>query len=129
MYVWVDEDPWIDKGRIALPSIYVLPLISLFQPRQIGLLATALIPLMGAASVIRMRMSNGTYDDTEGLDGGAGAGVILGGALNGVSTVIAFNMQHSIAEQYSEVLEHKPTRDRYKCFVLHMSSAFFLVFG
>lgn len=63
-------------------------------------------------------MSNGNYENTEGLDGGARAGVILGGALNGVSTVTAFNMQHSIAEQYSEVLEHKPARDRYNCFVL-----------
>ena len=65
-----------------------------------------------------MRMSNGTYENTEGLDGGARAGVILGGALNGVSTVTAFNMQQSITERYSEVLEHKPARDRYKKNVL-----------
>ncbi|CAM9814951.1 unnamed protein product, partial [Sphacelaria rigidula] len=60
----------------------------------------ALIPLMGAASVIQMQMMNGSYGDSEGLDGGADAGVILGGALNGVDTVTAFNMQASTVEKY-----------------------------
>lgn len=68
---------------------------------------------MGAAGVIRMRMTNGACEITEGLEGGARAGVILGGALNGVSTVTAFNMQHSIAEQYSEVREHNPASVEY----------------
>lgn len=75
-------------------------------PLQIGLLAVALIPLMGAAAVIQMQMMNGTYEKKEGLDGGAEAGVILGGALNGVSTVTAFNMQRSTGEKYDEVCEH-----------------------
>lgn len=75
---------------------------------QIGLLAVALIPLMGAAAVVQMQMMNGTYEKKEGLDGGAEAGVILGGALNGVSTVTAFNMQRSTAEKYDEVCEHEP---------------------
>lgn len=63
----------------------------------------ALIPLMGVAAVVQMQMLNGTYEKTEGLDGGAKAGVVLGGALNGVATVTAFNMQRSTAEQYNEV--------------------------
>ena len=52
---------------------------------------------------MQMQMMNGTYEKTDGLDGGAEAGVILGGALNGVTTVTAFNMQRSTAEKYNEV--------------------------
>lgn len=58
--------------------------------------------------MVQMQMMNGTYEKKEGLDGGAEAGVILGGALNGVSTVTAFNMQSSTAEKYNEVREHEP---------------------
>lgn len=66
----------------------------------------ALIPLMGAAAVVQMQMMNGTYEKTEGLDGGTEAGVILGGALNGVTTVTAFNMQRSTVEKYNEARQH-----------------------
>ena len=52
---------------------------------------------------MQMQMMNGAYEKTEGLDGGAEAGVILGGALNGIATVTAFNMQRSTAEQYNKV--------------------------
>ncbi|CAM9430112.1 unnamed protein product, partial [Ascophyllum nodosum] len=79
-------------------------LIGLITAWQIGLLAMALIPLMGAAAVVQMQMMNGTYEKTEGLDGGAEAGVILGGALNGIATVTAFNMQRSTAEQYNKAI-------------------------
>ncbi|CAM9429594.1 unnamed protein product [Ascophyllum nodosum] len=79
-------------------------LIGLVTAWQIGLLAMALIPLMGAAAVVQMQMMNGTYEKTDGLDGGAEAGVILGGALNGVTTVTAFNMQRSTAEKYNEAI-------------------------
>lgn len=71
---------------------------------QIGLLAVGLIPLMGTAAVVQMQMMNGTYGDKSGLDGGADAGVILGGALNGVTTLTAFNMQSSTGERYDKVL-------------------------
>lgn len=58
---------------------------------------------MGAAAVVQMQMMNGTYGDSSGLDGGTDAGVILGGALNGVTTVTAFNMQDSTAGKYEKV--------------------------
>lgn len=94
-----------------------------------------LIPCMGASGVVRMRMTNGACDIAEGLDGGARAGGILGGALNGVSTVTAFNMQQSIAEHYSEVRERKTAsfvhpefKYRCQCSVLYASSVSCLVF-
>ena len=63
--------------------------------------------------MVHRQMVNGSYEKTEGLDGGAEAGLILGGALNGVATVTAFNMQHSTAEKYGEVREEKPaSRDK-----------------
>lgn len=72
-------------------------------PLQIGLLALGLVPLMAAAGVIQMQMLNGTYGDSDGLDGGASAGTILGGALNGVTTVTALNLQAHTAEKYANV--------------------------
>ncbi|CAM9999696.1 unnamed protein product, partial [Laminaria digitata] len=77
-------------------------LIGLVSAWQIGLLALALIPMMAAAAVVQMQMMNGSYGDSGGLDGGASAGVILGGALNGIATVTAFNMQDSTARSYDE---------------------------
>lgn len=71
---------------------------------QIGLLALALVPMMAAAAVVQMQMMNGSYGDSGGLDGGAKAGVILGGALNGMTTVTALNMQDVTSSQYDEVL-------------------------
>lgn len=71
--------------------------------RQIGLLALGLIPLMATAAIVQMQMMNGSYGDDTGLDGGARAGVILGGALNGVTTVAAFNMQDSTSSDYEQV--------------------------
>ncbi|CAM9430402.1 unnamed protein product [Ascophyllum nodosum] len=79
-------------------------LIGLITAWQVGLLAMALIPLVGAAAVVQRQMMNGRYETTEGLDGGAEAGLILGEALNGVTTVTAFNMQHSTAEKYGEAI-------------------------
>lgn len=78
----------------------------LFDP-QIGLLAVALIPLMATAAIVQMQMMNGSYGDANGLDGGAKAGVILGGALNGVTTVAAFNMQDATSTSYEEVNAEK----------------------
>lgn len=59
--------------------------------------------MMAAAAVVQMQMMNGSYGDSGGLDGGATAGIILGGALNGITTVTAFNMQDSTARSYDEV--------------------------
>lgn len=57
-----------------------------------------------------MHMLNGSYGDIDGLDGGADAGVILGGALNGVTTVAAFNMQEETALRYEKVRTLPPTK-------------------
>lgn len=62
-----------------------------------------LVPMMAAAAVVQMQMLNGSYGDADDLDGGASAGVILGGALNGITTVTAFNMQETTAKRYEEV--------------------------
>lgn len=59
--------------------------------------------MMATAAIVQMQMMNGSYGDTGGLDGGAQAGVILGGALNGVTTVAAFNMQDSTSSSYEKV--------------------------
>ncbi|CAN0289073.1 unnamed protein product, partial [Ectocarpus sp. 12 AP-2014] len=77
-------------------------IIGLASAWQIGLLALALIPMMATAAIVQMQMMNGSYGDTDGLDGGAQAGVILGGALNGVTTVAAFNMQDSTSANYEK---------------------------
>lgn len=63
----------------------------------------ALVPMMAGVSVLQMQMMNGTFGDSDGLDGGADAGVILGGALNGVTTVTAFNMQEETSKKYHKV--------------------------
>jgi ATP-binding cassette, subfamily B (MDR/TAP), member 1 len=51
-----------------------------------------------------MAMLSGGYGDTEGLDGGSSAGLVLGGALNGITTVQAFNMQPAMGERYHEAI-------------------------
>jgi ATP-binding cassette, subfamily B (MDR/TAP), member 1 len=51
-----------------------------------------------------MAMLSGGYGDTEGLDGGSSAGLVLGGALNGITTVQAFNMQPAMSERYHEAV-------------------------
>lgn len=53
--------------------------------------------------MVQMQMMNGSYGDTDGLDGGAQAGVILGGALNGVTTMTAFNLQEHTSTEYDKV--------------------------
>eukprot|EP00903_Cladosiphon_okamuranus_P008530 g8189.t1 len=78
--------------------------IGMISAWQIGLLALALIPMMASASFVQMQMMNGTYGDTEGLDGGAKAGVILGGALNGVTTMTAFNLQEHTSAEYDKAV-------------------------
>lgn len=60
---------------------------------------------MAVAGIIQMRMRTGSYGDSGGLDGGAKAGLILGGALNGVTTITAFNMQEETARNYERVSE------------------------
>ncbi|CAM9333516.1 unnamed protein product, partial [Hapterophycus canaliculatus] len=79
-------------------------IIGLASAWQIGLLALGLIPLMATAAVVQMQMMNGSYGDDTGLDGGARAGVILGGALNGVTTVAAFNLQDTTSLDYEEAV-------------------------
>ncbi|CAN0102225.1 unnamed protein product [Pylaiella littoralis] len=79
-------------------------IIGVISAWQIGLLAVALIPLMATAAIVQMQMMNGSYGDANGLDGGAKAGVILGGALNGVTTVAAFNMQDATSTSYEEAV-------------------------
>lgn len=53
--------------------------------------------------MVQMQMMNGSYGDADGLDGGAQAGVILGGALNGVTTMTAFNLQEHTSVEYNKV--------------------------
>ncbi|KAG5181118.1 ATP-binding cassette, sub-family B, member 1A [Tribonema minus] len=72
---------------------------------QIGLVAIAMVPLIGAAGVVQMAMFTGGYGDNEGLDGGSSAGVILGGALNGITTVHAFSMQGAMCDRYHEAVK------------------------
>ncbi|KAG5184898.1 ATP-binding cassette, sub-family B, member 1A [Tribonema minus] len=72
---------------------------------QIGLVAIAMVPLIGFAGVVQMAMLSGGYGDTEGLDGGSSAGVVLGGALNGITTVNAFNMQADMSARYHDAVK------------------------
>ncbi|CAM9124263.1 unnamed protein product [Phaeothamnion confervicola] len=79
--------------------------IGLYSSWRIGLVAMALIPVMAFAGV--MQVSCGvTSAFFDGLDGGVGAGVILGGALNGVTTVTAFNMQAKVGKDYTAAIAH-----------------------
>ncbi|CAN0363432.1 unnamed protein product, partial [Discosporangium mesarthrocarpum] len=79
-------------------------LISLIYAWQIGLVAIVLVPLMAAAAFVQMAMVNGSYGDDEGLNGGNEAAKILGGALNAMTTVTAFNLQGKTSEDYNKVM-------------------------
>jgi ATP-binding cassette subfamily B (MDR/TAP) protein 1 len=72
---------------------------------QIGLVAVALVPLIGFAGVVHMAMLNGAYGDTEGLDGGRSASSILSGTLNAISTVHAFNMQRRMCDTFHAAIK------------------------
>ena len=59
----------------------------------------------GAAGVVQMAMISGGYGDSKGLDGGLSASSILGGALNAVTTVHAFNMQQTMCDRYGAAVK------------------------
>ncbi|KAG5184894.1 ATP-binding cassette, sub-family B, member 1A [Tribonema minus] len=80
-------------------------LIGLVAAWQVGLVAMATMPLIGLSSIVQMAMFTGSYGDTEGLDGGVSAGVILGSALNGIATVQAFNMQRAMSDRYYAAIQ------------------------
>ncbi|CAM9371348.1 unnamed protein product [Chrysoparadoxa australica] len=79
-------------------------IIGLIVAWQVGLAAIALIPMMAFAGIIQMAMLTGRYNDDEGLDGGTSAGVILGGSLNNMTTVAAFNMQSDVSKRYGDTV-------------------------
>lgn len=70
---------------------------------QIGLLSICLVPLIAVAGIVKMKMGRGSYGDSEGLDGGARASLILSGALHGITTVTAFNSQEEMARKFEKV--------------------------
>jgi ATP-binding cassette subfamily B (MDR/TAP) protein 1 len=92
-----------DKLRLVM-TLGTGIVIGLIASWQIGLVAIACIPLIALAGVIQMASISGSYGDEEGLDGGSTASAILGGALNSVSTVQAFNLQLESSNQYSKAM-------------------------
>lgn len=49
--------------------------------------------------------SNLLYNKLQGLDGGGGAAGLLSSALQGITTVTAFNMQEKLSEDYKKASE------------------------
>ncbi|CAM9784749.1 unnamed protein product, partial [Ectocarpus sp. 12 AP-2014] len=86
-------------------TLTVGTLIGLAFAWQIGLLAIATIPLIAVAGIVQMAMMTGGYGDNDGLDGGGNAAGLLSSALQGMSTVTAFNMQERLAADYKQASE------------------------
>lgn len=87
-------------------TLIVGTVIGLAFSWQIGLLAMATIPLIAFAGIVQMAMMTGGYGDNDGLDGGNSAAGLLSSSLQGMTTVTAFNMQDSLAEEYKKASEN-----------------------
>lgn len=97
----------MNLGHICqlLMTLFAGVVIGMLAAWQVALVAVGCIPLIAVAGVIQMRMINGSDGDDEGLDGGSSAGTILANALNGISTVQAFNMQQGVTGRYRDAVK------------------------
>eukprot|EP00752_Nemacystus_decipiens_P011582 g10286.t1 len=95
----------VAHGTQLTMTLAVGVLIGLGFAWQIGLLAIATIPFIAVAGIVQMAMLTGGYGDKDGLDGGGGAAGLLSSALQGMTTVTAFNMQEKLAEDYKKASE------------------------